>query len=107
MAVLNQIQVPGGTTYDLAGTPAQITGSLTTTWTGSAAPYTQNVTMTGVTANTIGVLAVAATANGDQWNAAAKANLRCTAQTANQITVTAYGTKPTVAIPIVLTWWQA
>lgn len=68
-------------------------------WTGTAAPYTQTVTATGVTASSNGTVGIADNATDAQWLAAAKAQIRKSAQAANSLTVKAYGEKPTVDIP--------
>ena len=61
------------------------------------------MTVNGITTNTTGIIGVSQTATVEQWQAANYAQLRITAQTTNQITITAYGVKPTVAIPCVIT----
>ena len=105
MASISQVKV-GSTTYDIEGKVTEITFNLTSGgWSGSAAPYTQTVTATGLTASSKGVVGIASSATQEQYLAAGKANLRCTTQAANSITMTAYGTKPTVNIPCVVTVW--
>lgn len=66
----------------------------------SATPPTQTITATGVTASSNIVVGIAPGITGAQYDAAAAAKLVCTAQGANSITVTAYGTEPTENIPI-------
>ena len=63
-------------------------------------PATQTLTATGVTANNNILLVIGSSATSAQYDAACEAKLLCTAQAANSITVTAYGDKPDVAIPI-------
>lgn len=72
-------------------------------WQGEAAPFTQAVAISGMTAAAKGFSGVAATASAEQRTAAAKAQLAVTAQGVNEITVSAFGTKPEVNIPIQVT----
>ena len=81
----------------------QISATLSTSWTGSAAPYTQSISVAGVTANSIGTFDVAPTATAAQREAAREALLYVTAQGTNTMTITADGYKPTVSIPCVVT----
>ena len=78
------------------------TASLSTTWTGSTAPYTQNVTVTGLSAKAKIFVGLADNATDAEYAAAAAAQLMCTAKAANQVTITARGTVPTIAIPIIV-----
>lgn len=78
------------------------TATITTTWTGSSAPYTQDITVAGVTANDEPVIspvysAVNATAILEKiaWNCVGKI-----VTGANKITVTCFEDKPITAIPI-------
>ena len=93
-------QAVAGTDY--AAPAADTTATLSTTWTGSAAPYTQAVAISGMTADAKIEVGLASTATAEQYAAAAAAQLMCTAQAAGGITMTAYGEKPTVAIPILV-----
>lgn len=73
-------------------------------WQGSAAPYTQTVSgITGVTTSSEGVVGVSQSATMEQYKQAAKAQIRCTAQGSNSLTMACYGVKPTVDIPCHLT----
>ena len=76
-----------------------VTATLSTTWAGSG-PYTQSVTVSGVTSTNNIIVSLASTADEAQRNAARDALLFATAQAANSITITADGDKPTVALPI-------
>jgi hypothetical protein len=69
-------------------------------WTGSAAPYTQTVTISGLTATAKGNIGIADSATDTQYQAAVDAQIRKSAQATNSITCKAYGNKPTVDIPI-------
>lgn len=87
---------------DYAAPAADTTATLSTTWTGSAAPYTQAVAISGMTADAKIEVGLASTATAEQYAAAAAAQLMCTAQAEGSITMTAYGEKPAVAIPILV-----
>ena len=82
-----------------ANPPTAVTATLSTTWAGSG-PYTQSVTVSGVTSTNNITVSLASTADEAQRNAARDALLSATAQATNSITVTADGDKPTVALPI-------
>lgn len=82
-----------------ANPPTAVTATLSTTWEGSG-PYTQSVTVSGVTSTNIITVSLASTADETQRNAARDALLSATAQATNSITVTADGDKPMVALPI-------
>lgn len=81
-----------------------LTVTITTTWTGSSAPYTQTITATGVTANDEPIIsplysATLATAllEKEAWNMISKIETG-----ANSITVTCFDDKPTAAVSIQL-----
>jgi hypothetical protein len=77
------------------------TGTLVSTgWAGSSAPYTQAVDIDGVAADSNGTAGLAPTATAAQMEAAADAKLLVTAQAAGSITVSAFGDKPTIDLPI-------
>lgn len=81
----------------------EITGTLTAAgWVGSVAPYTQTITMAGVTAAIKGQIGLPDSATQAQRAAALLALLAPTAKGTNSITVTADGTKPTIDLPVVL-----
>lgn len=72
-------------------------------WSGSEAPYTQSVTINGMTDTTPGIARVNyQTATVAQRNEARKAMLCLTSQGTDTVTITADGEKPTVDIPIVI-----
>lgn len=84
-----------------AATTKEYTATLIVSgWTGSAAPYSQSVTVTGLSAGAGGAVGVADSATDAQYQAAVEAQLRKSAQGAGSITIKAYGEKPTVDIPI-------
>lgn len=76
--------------------------TITTSWTGASAPYTQNVTITGITANDMpSIVPVYSTDNAtaitqkEAWNMISKAITGT-----NVITFTCFEEKPVTAIPI-------
>lgn len=71
-------------------------------WVGSAAPYTQLITATGVTTTTNGEIYISQSATDEQYVSACNAQLRLKSQAENSITIVAYGTKPNVNIPVTL-----
>lgn len=94
--------LPTITNEEKAAPAVDYTASLSTTWTGSAVPYTQNVTVTGLTATAKIFVGLADNATDAEFAEAAAAQLMCTAKAANQVTITARGTKPTIALPIIV-----
>lgn len=74
-------------------------------WTGTEAPYTQTVAAKGVTADAGQTVIVAAgeSLTAQQYAAAAGAQLWATAKGANTVTVTAFGEKPSVDLPVTVT----
>ena len=66
----------------------------------SETPPTQTIAVTGVTATNNIVVSVASTITSTQYDAACDGKLVCTGQAAGNITLTAYGIKPAVNIPM-------
>lgn len=62
----------------------------------------QSVTVSGITASTVGFLSLAQSATATQATAATAAIIRVTAQSANTLTLQAYGNIPTVDLPCVV-----
>lgn len=87
------------------GEKANSSKSVTTTlpytsWVGTEAPYTQTITVTGLTANQNGTISIAQTATAEQRAAARDAMLTVTGQAANSLTITADGEMPVEDIPV-------
>ena len=93
------LQSPNGANY--AEEYPLLTGNVGTGWSGTSAPYTIAVTVTGVLASgadyIVDLAMNATTAQRAAWNAG---SIKATAQGANSITLTADGTKPTITLPI-------
>ena len=86
--------------------PVILTGTLTAEgWSGSAAPYTQTLTITGIPASQAAavIVSIAPTATADQVKACGKSMVLATAHALDSITVSAFGNIPSVDIPIVAT----
>lgn len=64
-------------------------------WVGTAAPFTQNLTVAGITADNNFEIALASSSSFDELNVASKSFIQCTAQGENFVTLTAYKKKPT------------
>lgn len=69
-------------------------------WSGSSAPYTYTLTVTGVTANTNQDILPGLNITASQLEALQAANIQDGGQATNQITLKAFGEKPTVNCPI-------
>ena len=86
---------------DYAGTSEMVTATLlAASWTGSSAPYTYTLAVTGVTANSNQELLPALTITSEQLTALQAANIQDGGQAANSVTLTAFGDKPTINLPI-------
>lgn len=85
---------------DYANVSAILSGTLSTTWLGDSAPYSQVVTVTNMTASANGVAGLSSTATNAQISAASAALLFVSAQATDSITVVAYGIKPKIEIPL-------
>ena len=86
---------------DYAGTSETVTATLlASNWTGSSVPYTYTLAVTGVTANSNQELLPALTITEEQLTALQAANIQDGGQAANSVTLTAFGDKPTIDLPI-------
>ena len=80
--------------------------SITTTWTGSAAPFTQTFQNAEVTATCVVEVSLASSATQAQYEAFGALMLADGGQAAGSFTMKAWGDKNTAAIPIVVTVWR-
>lgn len=69
-------------------------------WSGASAPFTNIINVEGVTAESNIYIAIGSGATVTEYAAAVDAQLHCSAQGAGTITLKAFDTKPTVAIPL-------
>lgn len=83
--------------------PAAVERTATLTysgWSGSSAPYTQTVTVNGVTATSHQDILPALNVSAEELAALQAANLQDGGQAVNSITLKAFGEKPTINLPI-------
>ena len=86
---------------DYAGTSEMVTATLlAASWTGSSAPYTYTLAVNGVTANSNQELLPALTITEEQLTVLQAANIQDGGQAVNSVTLTAFGDKPTIDLPI-------
>ena len=76
------------------------TANIGTKWTGSAAPYTQTLSVLGVTADSVVDIFLSSDATASQVAEYGKLNLQGGGQSTKSITLKAFGTKNTATIPI-------
>ena len=72
-------------------------------WTGSAAPYTQILTVNGMTATCNAIVGLADSATEEQRTAARRAGIVPVAQAANKVTLKADYAVPSVDLPVAVT----
>lgn len=72
-------------------------------WAGSEAPFVQTVDVMGLTSTSTGVIGIPLTASKEQHDVAADAQLRLTAQSNGRVSISAYGVKPEIDIPVQIT----
>lgn len=85
-----------------AGKSIKTSKTITTSWAGSNAPYTQSISVEGVTATSIVELTLPTTITAAQVAAFQALNVQDGGQSAGIITLRAFGTKNTTAIPITI-----
>lgn len=69
-------------------------------WNGSSAPYTATAYVSGVTSSNNIVAGIASSATSAQYTAFVDGQIICSGQGNGYILLTAFGTKPTTALPI-------
>ena len=74
--------------------------TITTTWVGSAAPWTQSISVAGVTATSVVEVFLPTTATAAQVEAFQALNLQDGGQAAGSITLRAFGERNTISVPI-------
>jgi len=72
----------------------------TASWSGTSAPYTYNLTVTGVTTTSVQELLPSTSITSAQLSALQAANIQDGGQAVGQISLYAFGTKPTIDIPV-------
>ena len=94
----NAPDTPTASSLGIISTQATVT--LTTAWSGDAAPYSQTIKVPGVTADSIVDIDVVSTVTAEQLDAYINAKIVDGGQGADTITLKAFGEKPAIAIPI-------
>lgn len=74
---------------------------LSSAWQGSSAPYHQTIQISGVTAQSNGIITVAPSATQEQREAARNAMLYILTQMAESLAIVADGDKPEIDIPVI------
>ena len=69
-------------------------------WTGTTAPYSQTISVTGVTATSVNEILPSLSITSDQLESLQDANLQDGSQSSNSITIKAWGDKPSIDLPI-------
>ncbi|WP_411677899.1 hypothetical protein [Caproicibacter sp.] len=69
-------------------------------WAGSAAPYSQTISVSGVTATSANEILPGASVTADELEALQAANIQDGGQAAGSITLKAWGDKPTIDLPV-------
>jgi len=87
---LHEFLEPSSTIYTLVAT----------NWIGASAPYTYNLTVPGLTTDTIGIFGISQTATNTQTEQYGLALIKVNAQSANTLPIVALGEKPSVDIPV-------
>lgn len=76
------------------------TGTISTSWSGSSAPYTQVISVTGITSDSVIIISPASTATTTQLEEFAALGLQDGGQSTNSMTIKANGTLNSGNIPI-------
>ena len=103
-SLITQANTNASTALATANGKAAVTSATVTAdkddWTGSAVPYTQTISCSIATATNNLIVGVGGSLTNEQKAALDAANIVCTGQGAGTITLTCYGVKPTVDLPI-------
>lgn len=84
-----------------AAKSTSVTATLTAAgWNGASAPYTQTVSVTGATASNNIIFDLGMGITASQLEAGVDAMLKATSQGTGTVTITAFGDKPAVDIPV-------
>lgn len=85
--------------------PVILTGTLNTSWSGSAAPYTKTLTLSNIPASQSAavIVSISPSATAGQVEAWGSGQIMATAHGENSLTFKAFGEKPTTSIPIIVT----
>lgn len=83
--------------------PVILTGTLNTSWSGSAAPYTKTLTLSGIPASQSAavIVSISPSATAAQVEAWGSGQIMATAHGENSLTFKAFGEKPSTSIPII------
>ena len=83
--------------------PVILTGTLNTSWSGSAAPYTKKLTLSGIPASQSAavIVSISPSATAAQVEAWGSGQIMATAHGENSLTFKAFGEKPSTSIPII------
>ena len=85
----------------IASKSTKTTATISSTgWSGSSAPYTKTLSISGVKATSVVEVFLPSTASTDQVAAFQKLNLQDGGQSAGSITLRAFGTKNEIDIPV-------
>lgn len=85
-----------------SGKSTVVSATITSTWTGTARPYTQTINIEGVTATNIVEISLDSNATDAQANEYMLLSLQDGGQGAGYITLKSFGAKNTADIPIVV-----
>lgn len=83
-----------------ANKSTKVSATISTTWTGSAAPYTQNIAVAGATATNVIEVKLPSSATQAQIEAYRALILTDGGQSTGSITIKAWGEKNTISIPV-------
>ena len=106
---INNTSLLGSGNIPISGgeTSTTITATLSaSSWTGSSVPYSITFAVSGVTSTSNNFVSASSSITAAQLTALQSANLQDGGQSTNSITLKAYGTKPTIDLPIRITIYK-